>query len=144
MCFRFRNYIANEFAEMFPDNAASRGNMSALAPQTPPMGSFVSMLTPPSSRHTDGPSMHRVDPEEISEYLKIPRTLIGRKFLHRRPSEGFDNYGVWEVTGYLVQAAENEIHHEYQVILSTMPEGPIPMGEEEIQIMLQDSDHYSE
>lgn len=123
--------IQQQYPPPLPPSSRPKG------PTTPPTAS-TSMLTPPPTHRQSRPKP--VSEEDVEDFVKVPHTIIGRKFRHSPPdSEDADLAGVWSVARFSVDMVDGRVESTYHVTFELFGQAHIPMGPEELRELLAHS-----
>lgn len=81
--------------------------------------------------------LRSIPQDELENFLKCPHTLVGQKFMSHSPQ--VDYKGAWIVASFTVQMVNNNVDHEYQVLMENFGQSPFPMDQGEVQHLLEHS-----
>ena len=126
-----------KFIRLFPELAKRTSGTPA---STPPNEACLPI--PPPTEDQGVPK--RVPTDEVEQLLRSPSTLLGVRFVHSLPQDQDSEQGEsgacqWEITSYTVRKGNRGVEHEYQVLVNSVSDDPLPMGEEVVRHLLQHS-----
>lgn len=133
----FTEFMENEFRALFPGKGSGTARNPAAVTPGPP--NAPNALSPPPTHHSGEPQAI-IAITEIAGYLSNPQTLLGKRFLHAPPPDEEQDYkGWWEAESYSVRMREGHIDHEFVVRLEAFDADPLPMGKDDVELLLQHS-----
>lgn len=84
--------------------------------------------------------MAAVTKSDIENFLRLPRSLVGKRFDYSGIPSELEERGKWKVTGYMVLEEEDPIFH---VLFEDISKDSWPFGEDDVRKYLKDSTYSS-
>lgn len=138
--FRMDTWLKKELLPLFPGR--SQDGPSLTTPSVQPSQPNSDQAPPAPSSLDPGASPY-LSEEAVSAFVKRPHTLVGKKFVHCPPPGEYDGHGdgdsegAWQPITFLTRFVDGEIDHEFECLLESDGDDPIPMDAGHVEELLR-------
>ena len=137
---RFADWMKNVFPQFRAQrpNVGLGGHPTCSSSMRQPSLSYQTPLIPQPMHNPGSPKAFSA--EEVANFLSSPHTLLGKQFRSSPPPvDGHDYEGMWEVESYTTRMPQGRIDYEFVILLKDFGSVAIPMGQEEVKLLLTHS-----